>query len=210
MIQGSDEWLLSRVGKVTASRIVDVMATTKKGTEAMARLHYRNELMCERIGGQSQENFSSAAMRWGNETEPQARAAYEFYSGNDVDQVGLIDHPTILKTGASPDGLIEREGLVEIKCPNTTTHFGTLLKGDIDPAYIDQMQWQMECTNRKWCDFVSFDPRLPEAYQMVVKRVDRDNVRIKEITEGVTALIDQVDSEIAELRAKYEPQAEAA
>lgn len=210
MEQGSDEWLLSRVGKVTASRIVDVMATTQKGTEAKAREHYRGELMCERLGGKSQESFSSAAMRWGTETEPQARAAYEFYSGNYVDQVGLIDHPTIANTGASPDGLIERDGLIEIKCPNTTTHFRTLLTGEIDAAYIDQMQWQMECTNRQWCDFVSFDPRLPEAYQMFVKRVDRDPVRVAEITEGVTALLSQVGSETAELRAKYEMQAEAA
>lgn len=206
MEQRSEEWFAARCGKVTASKISDVMM---KKTTAGYR-NYKALLMCERLTGNVAESFSNAAMQWGTDTEPQARAAYEFYSGSDVVEVGFVTHPIFENTGASPDGLVGDEGMVEIKCPNTATHLDTLLGGKIPSKYFDQMQWQMECAGRQWCDFVSFDPRLPEAMQLFVRRVDRDEARLIEITIGVTALLNQIDSEIVELRAKYEPQADAA
>lgn len=206
MEQGTDEWFAARCGKVTASKISDVMM---KQTTAGYR-NYKAQLMCERLTGNVAESFSNAAMQWGTDTEPQARAAYEFYNGVTVDEIGFVDHPSIPNTGASPDGLVGDDGMIEIKCPNTATHLETLLGGKIPPRYYDQMQWQMECAGRVWCDFASFDPRLPEAMQLHVQRVDRDEARIKEIIEGVTSLLDQIDSEIAALREKYEPKAEAA
>lgn len=207
--QGSPEWFAARCGKITASKIADVMSKGKSGESAMRR-NYRAQLTAERLTGAVAESYSNAAMQWGTDTEPQARAAYEFYTGQDVVEVGFVDHPAIRNTGASPDGLVADDGMVEIKCPNTATHLETLLGGKIPSKYYDQTQWQMECAGRQWCDFVSFDPRLPESMQMFVKRIERDDARIAEITEGVTALLNQVDSEIAELRAKYEPQADAA
>lgn len=206
MDQRSDEWFEARRGKITASKIADVMM---KKTTAGYR-NYRAQLMCERLTGQVAESFSNAAMQWGTDTEPQARAAYEFYNGVEVVEVGFVDNPTIENTGASPDGLVANIGMVEIKCPNTATHLETLLNGKIPSKYYDQMQWQMECAGRQWCDFVSFDPRLPEAMQLFVKRVERDEARLIEITVGVTTMLDQIESDITELRAKYEPQAEAA
>jgi putative phage-type endonuclease len=204
--QGTPEWFAARCGKITASKISDVMM---KPTTAGYR-NYRAQLMCERLTGNVAESFTSAAMQWGTDTEPQARAAYEFYSGSEVVEAGFVDHPSIKNTGASPDGLVGDDGCVEIKCPNTATHLETLLGGKIPSKYYDQMQWQMECTGRVWCDFVSFDPRLPEAMQMYVQRVSSDEARMIEITMGVTSLLDQIDTDIAALRAKYEPQAEAA
>lgn len=211
MEQGSDEWFAARCGKVTASKIADVMS--KSATpfhESAMRKNYRAMILTERLTGTPYQTFKSAAMRWGTDTEPQARAAYEFYTGHDVTEVGFVDHPNIENTGASPDGLVADDGMIEIKCPNSATHLETLLGGKFPSKYYDQMQWQMECAGRKWCDFVSFDPRLPEVYQMFVQRVERDEDRLISITMGVTALLNQVDSEIAELCAKYEPQEEAA
>lgn len=204
--QGSNEWFAARCGKVTASKIADVMM---KPTTAGYR-NYRAQLMCERLTGSVAESFTSTAMQWGTDTEPQAKAAYEFYSGSDVVEVGFVDHPSIKNTGASPDGLVGDDGCVEIKCPNTATHLETLLGGKIPSKYYDQMQWQMRCADRVWCDFVSFDPRLPEAMQLYVRRVDFDTDRVIAIEQAVVDLLVQIDADIAKLRAKYEPQADAA
>lgn len=209
MEQGTPEWFAARCGKVTASKIADVMSTIKSG-ESASRRNYRAQLTCERLTGQVQESYSNAAMQWGTDTEPQARAAYEFFTGLEVTEIGFVDHPTIKDTGASPDGLVGDDGMVEIKCPNTATHLETLLTGKIASKYYDQMQWQMACVGRFWCDFVSFDPSLSVAMQLHVTRVERDPERIEAITEGVTALLNQVEQEISDLRAKYEPQADAA
>lgn len=209
MEQGTDEWFGARCGKITASKIADVMSKVKSG-ESAGRRNYRTQLMCERLTCKVAESFSNAAMQWGTDTEPQARAAYEFYCGWTVEEVGFIDHPKILNTGASPDGLVGDAGLIEIKCPNTATHLETLLSGKIPSKYYDQMQWQMCCADRQWCDYVSFDPRLPASMQMFVKRVERDADRLLEIEEGVMDLLDQIDADLAALRAEYEPDAAAA
>ena len=196
--QGSQEWLLERLGKVTASRIVDMMASTKSG-EAASRANYRAQLVAERLTGTVQESFTNGAMQWGTDNEPVARAMYEVAAGVMVDQVGFIDHPTIRMSGASPDGLIDSDGHVEIKCPNTATHIETLLSGKAPSKYIKQMQWQMACTGRAWCDFVSYDPRMPEHLALFVVRVPRDDSAIKEISDAVALFLVEIDSTIEKL-----------
>jgi len=200
--QRTDEWFAARLGKVTASRIADVMAKTKTGYGA-ARKNYAAQLVCERLTGNVAESYTNAAMQWGIDTEPQARAAYEFMTDQAVEQVGFIDHPQIEMSGASPDGLIRQVGLVEIKCPNTATHIETLLDGKVPDKYIKQMQWQMDCTGREWCDFVSYDPRLPAEMQLWICRVDRDDEAIQEIREEVDKLLAEVSDTVDRLQAKF-------
>jgi len=190
--QGSQEWHLQRVGKVTASRLADVMATIKSG-EAATRMNYKAQLVAERLTGAPTESFTSGAMQHGTEQEPIAREAYERASGSIVEQVAFVDHPIIPMSGASPDGLVD-DGLVEIKSPNTSTHIDTLLQRKIPNKYNLQMQWQMACTGRKWCDFVSFDPRLPEHLQLCVIRVPRDEDLISECEYKVQQFLSEVDN----------------
>lgn len=207
IVQGSPEWHAIRLGKVTASRIADVCARTKTGWGA-SRKNYLAELVAERLTGVKVEGFTNAAMQWGTEIEPEARVAYEFYRDASVSQVGFVPHPTIGDTGASPDGLVEQDGLVELKCPNTATHIETLLCGSIPEKYVLQMQWQMACTGRLWCDFASYDPRLPESMRLYVDRVKRDDAAIQAIEKDVTKFLDELRAIVAELRSKYEPENE--
>ena len=202
MNQGTPEWLQSRCGLVTASRIADVMAKVKTG-EAASRKDYRAQLVAERISGQPQSSFSNAAMQWGNDQEPFARAAYEIETGQMVDQVGLIRHPDIVFSGASPDGLIGNDGLIEIKCPNTSTHIEYALSGKPPGKYQLQMLWQMECTEREWCDFASFDPRMPPDMQLFIVRFYRDQARIDEIKEEVIKFLEGVEESISNLQAVF-------
>lgn len=196
--QGSPEWFLQRLGKVTASRVADVIAKTKTGYST-SRENYCVELALERITGARQESYSNDAMKWGTETEPLARAAYEADSDELVDEVAMISHPTIEMTGASPDGLVGSEGLVEIKCPNSATHARTLLSKKPDNKYVTQMMWQMACTGRKWCDFVSFDPRFPQHLQLFVTRVQRDDKLIAELETEVKAFLAEVSEMVEKL-----------
>lgn len=206
MEQRSEEWFAARLGKVTASRVADLMATTKTGYSA-SRANYMAELICERLTGQQAERFSNAAMAWGTETEPQARAAYEFITDASVQEVGLIDHPSIAMFGASPDGLIGADGLIEIKCPNTATHIETLLGEVVPGKYVIQMQVQMACTGRAWCDFVSFDPRLPSDLQLWIKRVQRDDVAIQSIEAETVKFLGELDAKVLALRTRYMQEA---
>ena len=199
--QGSAEWLSARAGCLTASAIADMLAKTKTG-EAASRANLRARLVAERLTGIPQDGFSNAVMQWGNEQEPFARAAYEIHSGNLVDQTGLVMHPSIPYAGASPDGLIDDCGLVEIKCPNTATHIKYLLSGDAPKEYQPQMLWQMECTERKWCDFVSFDPRMPSHLQLFVVRFDRDEGRLNDVRAEAVKFLAEVDSMINQLTKK--------
>lgn len=187
-----------RLGKVTASRLVDVLSKIKTG-ESASRANYRAELVAERLTGIKANGFSNDAMRWGTEQEPFARAAYEIATDCLVEQVAFIDHPTIKMSGASPDGLVDLDGMVEIKAPNTATHIETLLAGVAPTKYIPQMQWQMACAGRQWCDFVSFDPRLPEDMQLFIKRVPRDESFIKECEAEVVKFLAEVDETVAKL-----------
>ena len=202
MDQHSPEWYAARLGKATASRVADLMAKTKSGYSA-SRANYMAELICERLTGQPAERFTNGAMQWGTDTEPQARAAYAFLGDLDVAEVGFVLHPTIADFGASPDGLVGDDGLVEIKCPNTATHIETLLSGVVPGKYLAQMQTQMACTGRAWCDFVSFDPRLPADLQLWVKRVPRDDEAIRAIEAEVQAFLSELDAKVEALRAKY-------
>ena len=199
MIQGSPEWFASRLGKVTASRITDVMAKVKSG-EATSRANYRAELVAERLSGESEEGFVSSAMERGTELEPFARAAYEARKLVLVDQVGLIDHPDIPMSGASPDGLVGDYGLVEIKCPYTAIHIGYMTAGIPPAKYQPQMLWQMACTEREWCDFASYDPRLPGNLSLFVVRFERDDKRIKEMEAEVIRFLDEVNETVEKLR----------
>ena len=200
--QGSIEWLRARAGKVTASKIADLMAKTKTGWGA-SRENYKAQLIAERLTGEPTEGFTNAAMQWGTTTEPEARNAYSFHQDIDVAEIGFIEHPTIAMSGASPDGLINSVGLVEIKCPNTATHIATLLGGEIPNKYRPQMLWQMACTGRQWNDFCSYDPRLPEDMRIFVKRMERDDQAIAEIEAAVKVFIAEIDQTIAELTNIY-------
>lgn len=184
MEQGTQEWHDARCGKITASRIADVMAKTKSGYAA-SRKNYMAQLVVERMTGvPADSGFVNAAMQWGTDTEPYAREAYELMAGELVKEVGFVEHEAI-SAGASPDGLVGDDGLIEIKCPNTATHIETLLNNKIDNKYILQMHWQMICTHRKWCDFVSYDPRMPEGLKYWCQRVERDS-------EIENAILDEV------------------
>lgn len=200
MIQGSEEWFNARRGFVGASMINDVMATTKSGGEAATRRNLRAKIVAERLTGQSADSFSSAAMQWGVEHEPIARALYEVSRDIDVEQVGFVLHPDIKMTGASPDGLVESKGLIEIKCPNTSTHIDYLLGGVAPMEYRNQMLWQMDCTNRDWCDFASYDPRMPDDMQLFVVRYIRDDEKLKELRAGVIKFLEEVDEVLFKLQ----------
>lgn len=196
--QGSPEWFAQRLGKVTASRVADIMAKTKTGVSA-SRGNYLAQLVAERLTGQATDTFKSGAMQHGTETEPMARMAYETETGQMVTEVAMITHPTIEMAGASPDGLVGEDGLVEIKCPNTSTHIATLLADKVPSGYMAQMQWQMACTGRAWCDFVSFDPRMPEDMQLFIKRVPRDESLIAEYEEEVVKFLAEVQETVDKL-----------
>ena len=200
--QGTDDWQALRLGKVTASRLADLMARTRNGWGA-SRQNYMAELVAERLTGVKTEGFSNAAIKWGLEMEPQARDAYVFFADADVTQIGFVDHPRIAMTGASPDGLIGDAGLVEIKCPLTATHIETLLTASVREKYLYQMQWQMACTGRQWCDYVSFDPRMPEHMRYFCQRVPRDDRLIATLEREVSEFLREVADKVGALQAKY-------
>lgn len=202
MEQRTDEWYAARLGKVTASRVADIVAKTKTGYST-SRANYMAELICERLTGVRGDFYQNAAMQWGTNTEPQARAAYEARSGSLVEEVGFVPHSSIAMAGSSPDGLVDDDGLVEIKCPITATHLDTLLREVVPGNYMTQMQWQMACTGRKWCDFVSFDPRLPENMQLFVKRVDRDKEIIDILENEVSSFLEEMETKLDKLTEKY-------
>lgn len=198
--QGSPEWFKQRYGNASASRIKDVIAKTKSGYSA-SRENYLTELVLERFGVFS-EPYTSKAMEWGNEQEPFARATHEIEQGIIVQECGYILHPTIAKSGASPDGLIGNDGVLEIKCPDTKTHFEYLLSEKPPAQYIPQMAWQMACTGRQWADFVSYDPRAPEGLQYFYVRYNRDNEYIDMLEKEVITFLDEVDKRFNQLKEK--------
>jgi len=206
IIQGSDKWKKIRLGKVTASRVADVIAKTAKGWGA-SRANYMAELIVERLTGTATEGFTNAAMQWGTDKEPDARDAYEYFADVSVEQVGFVPHPTIAMSGASPDGLIAADGMLEIKCPNSATHIETLLSGSVPGKYVTQIQWQLACAGRAYCDFVSFDPRLPEEMRLFIKRVQRDPGFIHETENMVRDFLGELDAKVESLTAKFRREA---
>jgi putative phage-type endonuclease len=197
-IQRSEAWFQSRLGRVTASRVADVIAKTKSGYST-SRDNYMAQLVCERLTGQQGESFTNAAMQHGTDTEPLARSAYEAHADLMVEETGFVQHPKIEMAGASPDGLVGLFGMLEIKCPNTATHIDTLLTQSVPTKYITQMQWQMRCCERQWCDFVSFDPRLPQELQLFVKRVEFDASYVAMLEEEVIKFLAELDDKVNKL-----------
>jgi putative phage-type endonuclease len=202
IIQGSAEWIAIRLGKVTASRVADVVARTKSGWGA-SRANYMAELIAERLTGVAAETYQNGAMQWGTEKEPDARAAYEWLKQTPVQEVGFVAHPTIAMSGASPDGLVADDGLCELKCAQTATHIETLLSQKVPEKYVTQMQYQMAVTGRQWCDYVSYDPRLPEPMRLFVRRIPRDNARIAELEKDVVAFLQELDDKLFNLNQLY-------
>ena len=206
--QGSPEWFAERLGKVTASRIADVAARTKTGYGA-SRANYMAELIIERLTGQKAPAYENDAMRWGSEQEALARLTYAFLNDVEVELAGFVSHPLIADCGCSPDGYVGALGLVEIKAPNTATHIDTLLTDAIADKYVKQMQFQMACTGRAFCDFISFDPRLPPSMQLWAKRIDRDDTLISELEGEVRMFLAELERKVDELRRRYDWQAAA-
>ena len=192
MEQRSDEWFAARLGKVTASKVKDVMAKGRGGAPSATRQNYMMQLLCERLTGKREEGFTSAAMQRGTELEPFARMAYEIDKGVMTKETGLVLHPQIDGFGASPDGLVGDVGLIEIKCPLTATHVATIQSGRHDSQYEWQMLAQMACTGRAWVDFVSFDDRLPEPLQYVCFRFERDDSRINDMEAEIRAFLEEL------------------
>lgn len=207
MEQRSPEWYAIRLGKVTASRVFDVTSKTKTGYST-SRQNYAAELIVERLTGRQGDFFQTAAMAWGTNTEPMARSAYEARMGVLVEEVGFVPHPNIEMAGASPDGLIGEEGLVEIKCPNTSTHIEMLLSKTVPLKYIYQMQWQMACTGALWCDFVSYDPRMPEGMQLFIERQERSDETIIDLEREVEKFLSEIDEKISKLTCAYQKENE--
>lgn len=210
--QRTAEWYAARVGKLTASKLADAVAKTRSGYGA-SRLNYMTDLMIERLTGRPTPYFCNAAMQWGTDQEASARSLYEQITLDEVIEVGLVDHPTIPMTAASPDGLIADDGLVEIKCPNSATHALFVVDRKIPEKYIKQMQWQMECTGRQWCDFVSYDPRfhpdfdadnplvpLFSKHTLVIERVDRDDELLDQLRDEVVTFLADLDDMVQSFR----------
>jgi len=201
--QGTPEWHAMRCGKVTASRVADVMRSGRGGAPSASRARYMGELVAERLTGVPYESFKSAEMQRGNEVEAEAVSAYAFICGAQCDRIAFVDHPTIEMAGASPDALIGDNGLAEFKCPASHTHIETLLSDKIDGDYVRQMQWQMACTGRQWCDFVSYDPRLPTDMALYVRRLQRDDAAIAAMEMAVSQFLFETSLMVADLKAKY-------
>lgn len=197
--QRTQEWFSERLGKVTASSLHKVLAKTKTGYGA-DRGNYLTQLIIERITGQKAESYTNASMQWGIEQEPAARAAYEAHRGVLVTEVGFIPHPTIEMAGASPDGLVE-DGMVEIKCPDSKTALEAWLsKNPVESKYFAQMQWQMACAKRPWCDYVIYDPRMPVKARLLVVRVPRDDRWLEEAETEVKKFLGEVDEKVKSLK----------
>lgn len=198
IIQRSPEWFAARCGSLGASQLADALAKTKSGWGA-SRANLKAKLVVERLTGQQEEGFTSAAMVWGQDKEEEARIAYSFLTGRNVIEVGLYKHPTIIGSHASPDGLVDDDGCIEIKCPNSATHIETLKSNQVAHKYLLQMQWQMACADRQWCDFVSFDPRMPDHLMLYIQRVQRDDDMLATLESEVGAFLAEVDEDVKAL-----------
>lgn len=205
LVQGSEEWLRARVGSLGGSRMQEAVARTKTGYGA-SRANLMAELICEQLTGQPTNKFITQAMQDGTDREPEGRNAYSFYSGNTVDQVGLIRHPTIEGSHVSPDGLIGEDGGLELKCPQPAAHLETLLGQEIPLRYVTQMMWLMAVTGRQWCDYASYNPSFPEHMRLFVRRIERDEARIIELETEVTTFLLEMSAKLAQLDSLYGEQ----
>lgn len=194
-----DAWKAARVGCLSASRMGDMLAKTKTGWGA-SRANYAAQLVAERLTGESAENYVNAAMQWGIDKECEARAAYEFRIDKRTLPAAWVRHPSLDWAGASPDGFVGDDGLVEFKCPNTATHIDTLLGTGIPEKYRWQMQWQMACTGRAWCDFVSYDPRLPENMRLFQRRFDREPETVAMLEREAAVFLREIEDTVLALQ----------
>lgn len=201
--QGTDAWRQARCGSLGASRVADAIARIKSGWGA-SRSNLMAELLVERLTGVPTVGYQNETMKWGQEKEPEAIAAYEFRTEYEVLRIGIAQHPTIAGAHASPDGLVGDDGLVEVKCPQSATHLDILLGEPIPAKYITQMQWQMSTTGRRWCDWVSYDPRLPETMRLFIQRIPRNDARIAELEGMVSQFLAELDNKIVLLKERYE------
>lgn len=199
ILQTDPGWAAARVGCISASRMGDMLAKIKTGWGA-SRANYAAQLVAERLTGAPSENFVNGAMQWGLDKEPEARAAYEFRIDKRTGPAAWIAHPSLEWAGASPDGFVEDDGLVEFKCPNTATHIETLLGTGIPEKYRLQMQWQMACAGRQWCDFVSYDPRLPEQMRFYQRRFDREPETIAMLERESAVFLSEIADTLAALQ----------
>lgn len=204
IIQRTDEWYEIRLGKATASKMSDIMAKGTGGKPSATRKNYMAQLVCEIMTGEKEENFISSAMQNGIDSEELAREAYEIETFSTVTECGFYIAPDIEQSGASPDGLVGEKGLIEIKCPNTATHINTLLTEKIDKKYIYQMQWQMYCTGREWCDFVSYDGRMPQHLRLCIIRIYLDEVQLIEMKSEVEKFIFEMNELVKKLESLKE------
>jgi putative phage-type endonuclease len=202
MEQRSTEWYAARCGSLGASQIADALATTKTGWGA-SREALKNRLIAERLTGQPEPSYVNKYMQHGIDTEDEARRAYEAHTGTFVDEMAIAYHPVLSHTHASPDGLVGDDGLIEVKCPATSTHIETMRTGKAPSKYIKQMQWQMRCTGRDWCDFVSYDNRVPDHLKLFVVRVQRDDEMIAKLDAQVAEFLGEVERDIEELNKRF-------
>jgi hypothetical protein len=156
------------------------------------RRNLKIEILSERLTGEIVQKYRNGAMEWGIEHEPLAKMEYEMRTGRAITDVGFVDHPTIENLGASPDGLVE-DGLVEVKCPTTSTHLEYILDGGIPAEYVPQMTLQLLCTQREWCDFVSFDPRVPQKLQLFVRRFYPTLEQKEEVEKEAVQFLAEID-----------------
>ena len=195
MQQRSDEWYAVKCGKISASSVSDVLA----GGKGITRKKYMMRLLAENVSGIPQETYKNGAMEWGIETEPLAKRAYEDSNYVAVKEVGFVEIDEF--TGCSPDGMIGDDGLIEIKCPNTSTHLGYILENKMPSEYVLQVQMQLWVCDRKWCDFVSYDPRVPKRPLWSI-RVERNEEKITEIKDGIKKFV----AEMLDLKNKIETE----
>lgn len=201
MEQRSEEWFAIKLGKISASQIKDLMAAKTTA----AHNNYIADLVSEIMTGKREENgYVSKDMEIGQERESQAIGTYEVRANVLVERVGFITHETLPRTGASTDGLVGTDGMVEVKCPKKATHIQTVLSGKVPTKYLPQMQWGMACADRKWCDFISYNPDFPENCRLFVSRVVRDQVHIDKLTAAVIAGTAEVEAIVAAMEAYHE------
>jgi len=199
MEQLSQEWFEARLGKVTASRVSDVLAT-RKGQESTVRAKYKLQLATERLTNKKTDTYMNQAMQDGIEREPMAREIYEKLKDVTVEEVGFVQHPAIERAGASPDGLVGDDGIIEIKCPIETTHTTNLLERRLPSKYKPQVQFQLSATGRKWCDFISYNPNFEPRLQLMVVRVERDDEYIEMLKFEILKFLAEVELMINQLK----------
>ncbi|QEE11715.1 YqaJ viral recombinase family protein [Bartonella krasnovii] len=205
MEQRTAEWFQARLGKVTASNVYNVLSKTAKGMPTSKYEDYKIKLMTERLTEEISQSYITPAMQWGIDYEEDPLREYAFIYDTEVTRCGFIQHPTIQMAGASPDGLIGEDGLIEIKCPQSSNHLRFFIDGNIKSEYYAQMQFQMACTGRKWCDFMSYNPNFvgkSTGLRMKIKRINRDEEQIEQINQAVEIFLAEIDQEMQKILAK--------